>query len=397
MKKVFSVCLILFSSLFACTSAVISGKATPDGRPLLWKHRDTGSLENKLEFINDSGYDFIGVANVDDPKSENIWMGMNEKGFAIMNTASYNINEGVSCDIEPDQEGIFMRHALEICANLHDFELMLERTSGQRGVAANFGVIDADGSAAYYETGFYDYTKFDVNDPEIAPKGYLVRTNFSISGTGDKGQGYIRYDGTNELFDKQDKISINFILKEATRNMKHAALSTNIGNMKLPKNAKDRTIVAFQDYTVRYWSASVLLIQGVLPGEDPTGSMLWPIMGFPLTTVTTPVFFSSATELPKVISTGSKEVPYLPSASLKLKKELFPLAYDDDNENYIDVAKLKNRKKTGYLQLVLKAEDIIIEKALEVQKNPSEKAISNYYKWLDEYVIDFYDPILSFR
>lgn len=27
--------------LSACTSAVISGKVTPDGRPLLWKNRDT--------------------------------------------------------------------------------------------------------------------------------------------------------------------------------------------------------------------------------------------------------------------------------------------------------------------------------------------------------------------
>ena len=26
----------------ACTSAVITGKVTTDGRPLLWKHRDTG-------------------------------------------------------------------------------------------------------------------------------------------------------------------------------------------------------------------------------------------------------------------------------------------------------------------------------------------------------------------
>ena len=24
----------------ACSSVVISGKVTPDGRPLLWKHRD---------------------------------------------------------------------------------------------------------------------------------------------------------------------------------------------------------------------------------------------------------------------------------------------------------------------------------------------------------------------
>ena len=67
--------ITLFSIAFACTSAVISGKATVDGRPLLWKHRDTGSLENKLVFISEKGYDFMGIANVKDPENKDIWTG----------------------------------------------------------------------------------------------------------------------------------------------------------------------------------------------------------------------------------------------------------------------------------------------------------------------------------
>ena len=35
----------------ACTSAVVSGKATPDGRPLLWKNRDTGYLRNHVAYV----------------------------------------------------------------------------------------------------------------------------------------------------------------------------------------------------------------------------------------------------------------------------------------------------------------------------------------------------------
>ena len=203
MKKILIAFLLLLSTAFACTSAIISGKATVDGRPILWKHRDTGSLENKLVFLSENGYDFTGIANAKDSDSKEIWMGMNEKGFTIMNTASYNINEGISCEVEPDEEGKFMRLALETCANLGDFEDLLHRSSGGWGIAANFGAIDAEGHAAYYETGYYDYTKFDVNDPEVAPRGYLVRTNFSVTGKGEKGQGYIRYDATNVLFEKQ--------------------------------------------------------------------------------------------------------------------------------------------------------------------------------------------------
>ena len=32
----------------ACTSADVSGKINPDGRPLLWKYRDTDYLRNHV-------------------------------------------------------------------------------------------------------------------------------------------------------------------------------------------------------------------------------------------------------------------------------------------------------------------------------------------------------------
>ncbi len=83
MKKSIFIIFALFSIVFACTSAIISGSATIDGRPILWKNRDTGSVENKFVFISDSGYDFMGIANVKDADSKEIWMGMNEKGFGI--------------------------------------------------------------------------------------------------------------------------------------------------------------------------------------------------------------------------------------------------------------------------------------------------------------------------
>lgn len=391
MKRLFVILITLLSVGFACTSAVISGKATVDGRPLLWKHRDTGSLENKLVFISEKGYDFMGIANVKDPENKDIWMGVNEKGFAIMNTASYNINEGLSCDVEDDQEGLFMRLALETCATLEDFEQLLTVSSGKWGIAANFGAIDAQGNAAYYETGYYEFTKFDANDPETAPDGYLIRTNFSFTGKGDNGVGYIRFDATKKLFSEQDEFSVDFILNEATRNLDHGLLQEDIGNMKLPRNFDDKTMVDFQDYIVRYSSASVLVVQGVLPGEEPKKTMLWPIVGFPLTTMATPVFFGE--ELPEVITTNTPEAPFLPAASLKLKQELFPVK-NDDHKNYIDVAKLKNRKKTGYQQILMDAEKKIIDKVKNIDSNSDKEVIKEYYNWLDHYVFEVYEKLL---
>ncbi|MBT4944724.1 MAG: hypothetical protein HON27_00995, partial [Candidatus Marinimicrobia bacterium] len=124
MRHHISIAVLLLSFIapgISCTSAVVSGKATDDGRPLLWKHRDTGDVENKLVYIEGSKYDFVGVANRVDTLSQQIWMGSNEAGFAIMNTASYNLNQGQVCDVPDDQEGLFMRAVLEVCADLDDF------------------------------------------------------------------------------------------------------------------------------------------------------------------------------------------------------------------------------------------------------------------------------------
>ena len=42
--------IVLFATpVQACTSAVVSGKVTPDGRPLLWKNRDTDFMRNHQE------------------------------------------------------------------------------------------------------------------------------------------------------------------------------------------------------------------------------------------------------------------------------------------------------------------------------------------------------------
>ena len=65
MKLIFSIIVIFIMNyipLYACTTAIISGKATVDGRPLLFKHRDTGHSQNKLMFFEDGDYNYIGFS-----------------------------------------------------------------------------------------------------------------------------------------------------------------------------------------------------------------------------------------------------------------------------------------------------------------------------------------------
>jgi len=115
MKKslcvLFSV-FLLITGLFPCTSAVITGNASLTGRPMLWKHRDTGALENKIVHFMGEKYACTGIFNVNDTLNQQLWMGSNEAGFSIMNTASYNVNAGVEWKKQRDQEGLFMKKAL---------------------------------------------------------------------------------------------------------------------------------------------------------------------------------------------------------------------------------------------------------------------------------------------
>ena len=88
--------LLLFPAIRsadACTSAIVSGKHTRDGRPIMWKHRDTSVMESKLMFLRGSKYDAVVLVNGSDEHARSIWIGFNSAGFAIMNTLSYNIED----------------------------------------------------------------------------------------------------------------------------------------------------------------------------------------------------------------------------------------------------------------------------------------------------------------
>ena len=202
LKIIFSLIFIFVISindLFSCTTAVVSGKYTEDGRPVLWKHRDSDFNNNKLMYFTDGKFDYIGLVNSEDIKGEQVWGGTNSTGFSIMNAALYDVNLDYDGDYK-DREGYVMKMALQQCATLEDFEKFLNDLPKPMGVAANFGVIDAHGGAAYYETDNNAFVKFDANDPRVAPNGYLIRTNHAFTGKKDEGFGYIRYENAHDLF-----------------------------------------------------------------------------------------------------------------------------------------------------------------------------------------------------
>jgi hypothetical protein len=386
--------------LWPCTSAIISGKATVDGRPLLWKHRDTDELENKAVYVaNPGNLAYIGIANHSDSLNQEIWMGSNEAGFSIMNTASYNLNIGEKADVPDDQEGLYMRQALEKCRTLADFEKMLDETKGQRGVAANFGVIDAQGGAAYYETGYHSYVKYDANDPMTAPEGYLIRTNFSQSGQLNAGYGYIRYTSTSNLFFqkmREGKLSADFLILEATRNLNHSLLQQNLRKMPLPNDSLTPHYIPFRDYVVRHNSASVLVVRGVKKDENPELSILYYLPGWSLSALTIPLWVALGENFPQEIKSKSiAEPPVLNQKALSLKKLCYPITAGS-GESYLNISPLINAGDGGFDRKIREKDRVIltnIEALLpsfyEKQKlNPRD--IQKFYKWYIPYVLEFY-------
>lgn len=405
MKRLFVLLLLLAGAgmtgdIWSCTTFIISGKNTPDGKPILFKNRDTGTLDNAIVFFSDGKYQYIGLVDSKESWKKEVWGGFNSAGFAIMNSAAYNNNTGDTTKFA-DQEGIVMKLALASCATLADFEKMLTDLPKPLGVDANFGVIDASGGAAYYETGNYGFKKIDANDPALAPYGYLIRTNHSFTGTVDVGGGYIRYAAASEVLNMaaaQKKFEPQYLLNNISRNLNHSLTKVNL-RADLPRENRNAEFRNFEDFIPRFITASVIMVVGAAKGEDPSAAMAWMVEGFPLTTVAVPVWVSAGKNLPWVVNMKDDMHAPLCDAAMKLKGQLFPISRGSGSK-YINVAALINADNTGIMQRLEPVENEIFKKTAELMASmPAGKArnekIQAHYDWLDGYIRQSYRELFG--
>jgi len=297
---------ISVSSAAGCTTAIVSGTSTVDGRPLLFKHRDSDVLQNRLMFFDDGEYEYIGLVNSPDTLGKEVWAGCNSVGFAIMNSASYNVNVNDTTSIR-DREGMIMKQALKNCATLEDFEGLLRKLPRPLGAEANFGVIDAQGGAACYETGNYNFTKFDANDPSTAPFGYIVRTNYCFTGDRDHDYGLIRYETADDVFHVASvthSLSFEFILTDASRCLKHSLTGIDLRN-DIPMSSESPHFVNFRDFIPRFSSSASVVVHGVRADESPWLTTVWTILGFQLCSVAVPTWVRGGNQLPAIVVADS--------------------------------------------------------------------------------------------
>jgi len=384
----------------ACTVAVISGKYTKDGRPLLWKNRDTWAVNNKIMYFDDAKYKYMGLVNSKDTKGKSVWIGQNSEGFAIMNSASYNLNLGDTAKLS-GLEGKIIKQALATCASIEDFEKFLDDLPRPTRLEANFGVIDANGGAAMYEVNNKGYVKFDANDPKVAPFGYIIRANYSFTGSfGPESSGYIRYNTMNNLFYNAmatNSFDAQFILQDATRCLKHSLTKADLYRdyADVPENTPTYTFL--HDFIPRRSSASSCVIQGVKKGENPEFSTLWSIVGFPLTSVAIPSWIKGGNDFPEVLKYNEKfkDSPVC-HAALELKKELFPIRWGKyASKYYININALVNKDNTGIRQKIAPFENKIFEVTNEKldawrEKGMSKAEIKAFYDELNKGIVEMY-------
>lgn len=343
--------LILLAAVVAlaadcCTSAIVSGRLTANGRPLLWKNRDTNDQNNRIERIkaHDGLLEFVALFDARDSRDTAAWMGMNERGFAIMNTASYNLNDDNVPERDMDREGVVMRYALERCTTVDDFERVLEQLPKPLGVEANFGVIDAQGHGAYFETGNYKWTKYDLADE---PTGILTRTNYSVSGREGQGMGYIRHDNERELlrpYVVQCSITPATFTEVLSRTFYHSRMRRNYNDSGLEW-------LVDQDFIPRRISTATIVIEGVLPGEDPSLTTMWAALGYPPCAEVFAVWTGEG-GVPEVLrGTTSRRHSVQCDLVNKREAEVFSITRGN-GQHYINLSKLYNKEGTGYVQVL---------------------------------------------
>lgn len=342
-----------WQELSACTSAIIGADMNPYGRPLLWKNRDTSTFDNIVEYIpgEEGEFSYVGLFNAKDSGLQEAWMGMNEYGFAVMNTASYNIKDDKVPEKEMDKEGLVMARALKHCKTVDEFAHLLETLPRPMGVEANFGAIDAYGNGAYFETNNHSYVRYNLAD---APDHVLVRTNYSHSGRDNEGFGFIREANANHLlkpYIENNSVAPEVLTEVLSRSFYHDLLQKDFSE-------RGEKWVIDQDFIPRYTSTATIVIEGckpLKPGEELSPDFLtrqyvmWTGLGYPPCSEIIPVWCLKDGVDPSLQRNAASGRSEQCEIVLARKGEVFPFTKGNGNK-YIDMSKLFNEEGNGYVQ-----------------------------------------------
>jgi hypothetical protein len=271
----------------ACTIGAFSGRALSDGRPVLWKNRDVTDANQASRYFNDGAHAYVAL--IYPGETANAWAGINDAGFGIMNSNSFNLGSGSP---EGIGDGLLMKHALQNCASVADFRCLLDSVPQKGGlsVPCNLGVVDSLGEAAIFEAGATTYTGWYCDS---AASGCVVRSNFSMSGDTVGQRSYARYVRAEELVGRTvaaGRLSLDYLLDSLCKDLGAAGFDP----YPLPyQGAVQNNPYGFlpTSGTInRNTTRAVAFIVGRKPGEPVDRAMIWLGLGEPILGLAIPLW-----------------------------------------------------------------------------------------------------------
>ena len=317
--------LIMFTLAFTCTIGVASASVTTDGRALIWKNRDVPSATIVQQIYIDSlQYNFIGISN---EQSSYIWMGINEAGFAMVNSvASFNRLPG---------NGDMMRWALGSCATMSEFEDLLNQTNiSGRETHTNYGVLDSSGSAKMYEVSEDHWWSFDADENN----GFVVRGNSAFyGGAGEDANHQQSTEIISELIES-NQLNCSSVLQKQIRALYYQDQSIEVPYHDYWNDDLPFGYVPFNAQN-NQGNKSATVIQSNLPNEPPEFATMWSLLHQPSATIAVPCFAI----VPPSAATNTENQAPIHYASEPIYNSLF-----DNGLSNIDTYKLKNSTQTGF-------------------------------------------------
>ena len=235
-----------------CTCVIVTGSASAGEWAVLAKNRDWSDLRNKPVYVPSKTIvvDGESVETYAYTAVNTYWMGMNERGLAVVNslmTALEGDGQGYSWD-----NGELNQKILELCDSVEQVCQMLNETNGiigpnNRGCATCIGVIDRLGNGAFIEVSPTEAYAEHVSD------GYQSRANhpriFPGKAQGPRGRDQYALDIMDEIHNINGEISYRDVIQEVMRCVRN-------------KEQGDECFTIYDEVCNYYTQASFVAISG---------------------------------------------------------------------------------------------------------------------------------------
>jgi len=253
---------------------------------MLWKNRDVSDENQEVRFFIGPKYRY--VTNVYANDTSNAWAGINAAGFAIMNSNSFNImgrDKGLADD------GGIMGLALGTCATVDEFARLMDSLNViGRETPVNYGVFDSTGMTSIFEASNLYYTRYDCNADTL---GFIIRANYSMSGSPNRETGRNRYERAMQLSvpaRRENRINPRFVVQKLCRDIGRTFLDP----YPLPFEGTYDTFppgyLPIESTLCRRTTRSAEVMVGTRPGEPAGRAMMWVMLGTPNVSLPVPVW-----------------------------------------------------------------------------------------------------------